>query len=261
MFMIYINNKEKLERIKKETNYFVITDFDRTLTTHASEPSMGIVPGYLGGECYVERTKIFEHYRPIELDYSLEKAKKEQYMRNWAKESFNLLSNYVTEDVIENSLEDANLHLRDGAKVFLQELSKKNIPIIVMSSGIGNIVKGFLEKENCINNDTYVISNFFEFEKGKAKIELDNLMATSNKEYKKIPDEIRQMLNNKKYGMLFGDLVEDLKMIDKEKLENTLTFGFLDENIDTNLEKFNNNFDIVLTENEDFNDVKELLNI
>ena len=51
MFMIYINNKEKLERIKKEKDFFVITDFDRTLTTKSSEPSMGVVPEYLGGEC------------------------------------------------------------------------------------------------------------------------------------------------------------------------------------------------------------------
>ena len=42
--MIYVNNEEKLKRIKKEDDFFVVTDFDRTLTTKCSEPSMGIVP-------------------------------------------------------------------------------------------------------------------------------------------------------------------------------------------------------------------------
>ncbi len=180
-------------------------------------------------------------------------------MREWAKASFKLLSKYVTEDVVNRSLVDANLHLRKGAKEFLKELNNKEIPIVVMSSGIGNIVEGFLKNENCIYDNTYIVSNFFEFETGKTKIDLENLMSTTNKEYIRIPQEIRNNLNNKKVGMLFGDLVEDLKMISKEKLETTLTFGFLDENIEKNLEKFNNNFDIVLTENSDFEDVMEVL--
>ena len=69
--MIYINNNEKLNRIRKEKDIFVITDFDRTLTTKQSEPSMGVIPKFLGGKCLEERLKLYNHYRPIELDYSL----------------------------------------------------------------------------------------------------------------------------------------------------------------------------------------------
>lgn len=258
--MIYINNKEKLNRIKKENDFFVITDFDRTLTTKSSEPSMGIVPEYLGGKCLEERLKIFNHYRPIELDYTLEKELKEKYMREWARESFTLLSKYITEENIEKSIENANLHLRNGAKEFLQELNSKNIPVIIMSSGIGNIVKGFLRKENCIYNNTYIVSNFFEFDTGKANIELEDLMATSNKDYSRISEDVKCKIENKNIGLLFGDLVEDLKMLNKDKLKNTLTFGFLDTNIEKNIEEFNKSFDIVLTENSDFNDIKKILN-
>ena len=70
--MIYINNEKKLKRIKNEKDIFVITDFDRTLTTKESEPSMGIIPEYLGGKCLEERLKIFKHFRPIELDYTID---------------------------------------------------------------------------------------------------------------------------------------------------------------------------------------------
>ena len=257
--MIYVNNEEKLKRLKKENDFFVVTDFDRTLTTKQSEPSMGIIPEYLGGKCLEERLKIFHHYRPIELDYSLDKEIKQELMQEWAKASFNLLSKYITEDIIDKSLENANLHLRNGAKDFLDDLNSKNIPVIVMSSGIGNIVEAFLGKENCLYNN-YIVSNFFEFDKEKAIIDLEDIMATSNKEYKRIPESVKKdAIENKKAGLLFGDLVEDLKMVEKEKLNNTLTFGFLDENIENNLEEFNKNYDIVLTENEDFNTVKKIL--
>ena len=42
--MIHINNNEKIDRLKNlSDNFYVITDFDRTLTTRGSEPSIGII--------------------------------------------------------------------------------------------------------------------------------------------------------------------------------------------------------------------------
>ena len=60
--MPYIISKEKLNKFNNLNNYSVITDFDRTLTTAESEPTMGVIPQYLGGECLEKRTKIYEHY-------------------------------------------------------------------------------------------------------------------------------------------------------------------------------------------------------
>ena len=206
-----------------------------------------------------KRLKIFHKYRPIELDYTLDKNEKEKYMKEWARASFGLISKYITEEIVDKSLENANLHLRDGAKDFLKVLSIKKNPVIVMSSGIGNIVESFLKKEECLYNNIVLVSNFFSFDKNIAKIDLNDIMATSNKEYKRISEDIRNSIENKKAGLLFGDLIEDIKMANS--IENILTFGFLDENIDENIEEFNKNFDIVLTKNEDFNTVKDILEL
>lgn len=258
--MIYINNEVKVNNLKESTNFYIITDFDRTLTTKQSEPSMGIIPQYLGGECLKKRTQIFEYYRPLELDYNLPPNKKREIMKEWAKKSFTLLSNYITEEMVYKALENANIYLRDGVKEFFIEMKNKNIPVIVMSSGVGNIVKEFLKKEGCLFDNIEIVSNFFEFIDGKACINFDNIMAVSKKEYKKIPKSIRNKIEEKD-ALLFGDLVEDIRMIDSEKIPNTLTFGFLDENIEQNLEKYKESFDIVLTDGSNFKDVKNILNI
>lgn len=257
--MIYINNKEKMDRLKKIDNYYIITDFDRTLTTRKSEPTMGIVPQYLGGECLKKRTEIFNYYRPLELDYTIDIIKKQEIMKEWANKSFSLLSQYVTQDTIDKSLENANLYFRDGVKEFLQEMANKNIPIIVMSSGIGNIIKAFFEKEKCMFENIEIVSNFFEFIEEKTYINLNNLMATSNKDYTKIPEKLRKQLQNKQKAILLGDLVEDIKMIDKKQIDNTITIGFLDSKVESNLEVYNNNFDIVITNDGTFYDVKNSL--
>lgn len=259
--MIYINNNEKLDRMKKLSDYYVITDFDRTLTRKDSEPSMGIVPKYLGGECLKERTKIFEHYRPLELDYTIEEKEKQKIMKEWANKSFTLLSKYLAEDIIDKALENANIHLRFGAKDFLIKMNNMNIPVIIMSSGVGNILKAFLKKEGCLFDNIEIVSNFFEFENEKAHIDLNNIMATLNKEYKKIPKNVRNKLKQKENALLFGDLIEDIKMANEEKLSNTVTFGFLDANVEDNLEEFNKKFDVVLTDDNNFNDIIKILNI
>ena len=48
-------------------------------------------------------------------------------------------------------------------------------------------------------------------------------------------------------------------MIDTNQRDKTLAIGFLDHNIDINLDIYNSNFDIVLTDNENFNTVIEIL--
>ncbi len=255
----------KEERLKDFENlnndYFVITDFDHTLTTPKSETSVGLIPHYIGGELFEKRTVIYNQYRPLELDYTLGKEEKAKVMKEWAQKSFKLLAEYITKESVDKAVETADIYLRKGAKEFLQEMNEKNIPVVVMSSGVGNIVKEFLRKEKCLFENMTITSNFFEFEDGKTKIDLDNIMATSNKEYKKIPEEIRNNLNTKSKALLFGDLIEDIKMMDEGKLQNTLTFAFLDENSDENLEKYRTCFDVVLTNESNFNDVNNIIKI
>lgn len=260
--MVHINTT-KIDKFKNlKDDYFVIADFDHTLTTAKSTASMGIVPKYLGGECLENRLKLYNYYRPLELDYTIKLEEKQKLMKEWATKSFTLLSKHIkSEETIRNSLKDANLYLKKGAKNFLEEMNKKNIPVIIMSAGVGNIIKEFLRKNECIYDNIEIVSNFFEFSEGKAYIDINNIIATSNKEYNRIPKEVQDRIKYRKGSLLLGDLIEDLKMQRQEDLEKTLTIGFLDENIEKSIEKYNKNFDIVLTENSDFNDVKNVLNI
>lgn len=259
--MEYINNKEKLERFKNSKDFFVIIDFDRTLTTGASDASMGIIPKFLGGECLKERLRIYEYYRPLELDYTIEENKKKAIMKEWANKSFTLLSKYLTsEEILENSLKDANLHLRAGSKEFLKDMYDKNIPVVIMSAGVGNIIKRFLEKQGALYDNITLVSNFFEFEDNGAYIDTEKIMAASNKDYSRVPKEIREKLDKKQNVLLCGDVIEDINMIEKEKLHRTLTIGFLDYNVNTNLDIYNEKFDIVLAGEESFNKIREILN-
>ena len=130
-----------------------------------------------------------------------------------------------------------------------------------MSAGVGNLIKEFLKINGALYDNIILFSNFFEIKDNKSYIDIDNLISSSNKNYSKVPKEIREVLKSKEKILLCGDIVEDIRMIDEEQKNKTLTIGFLDYNIDNNLDIYNKNFDVVFTDDNDFNDVIKILNI
>lgn len=73
----------------------------------------------------------------------------------------------VTNTKLEEALAKEKLVFRKGAKEFLQKMQAKNIPVIILSAGIGNAIESFLKKENCYGENLYIISNFITFQNNK----------------------------------------------------------------------------------------------
>ena len=67
-------------------------------------------------------------------------------MDEWCKTHINLFYEYgITERAINIVIEKNLLKFREGAKEYIEFLHKNNIPLIIVSAGIGDIIKGFLE--------------------------------------------------------------------------------------------------------------------
>ena len=50
------------------------------------------------------------------------------------------------------------------AKRFMKFLSKKSIPLIIISAGIGIFIECFLKNNNCLYDNSYIFSNKIVFE-------------------------------------------------------------------------------------------------
>ena len=87
----------------------------------------------------------------------------------------------------------------------------------------------------------------------------DKIIHSSNKHIETLPSNFLDKITNLPYILLFGNLIEDLNMINEQDLNKTISFGFLEKNVDVNLSKYKNSFDIVLTDNSSFNDVENIL--
>ena len=166
--MKYINT-DKIENLKiNKENVYVVIDFDKTITAATSDDSWDASSHMLGYDCKNKMNKLYQFYAPIELDYNLSFQEKEKYMIEWYKKCMNLYYKYgLTREKLKQSIEKSKLIFRKGAKEFIRKAYEENIPIIILSAGIGNVIEQFLKDNNCYFNNMYIISNFIEFNEGR----------------------------------------------------------------------------------------------
>lgn len=262
--MRYINSN-KLEKLKiDKDNYYVILDFDKTITSKKSLDSWMAIADFeiLGEECKKEVEQLNAKYSPIELDYTLDYETKKQYMVEWYEKSMDILYQYgLTHSKLLKSLQKGRLEFRKGAKEFLDNLHEKNIPVIILSAGIGNAIEEFLKMNHCYYDNIYIISNFIQFKEDKMQKFTNPIIHSMNKKIEgSLSMEWQGKIKKKQYAILCGDIIEDIQMVRKEDLNRTITIGFLNEKVEENLKFYQKNYDVVLTNEEAcFQEVEKII--
>ena len=238
--MIYLNSNREI----KTSEITIVTDFDKTVTAPNSESTIGVFSKFLP-QSYVESKSLINE-REIEIfnNTIISDTKKALLLEEIWKEKLMLLSKYLKTQKLINEISDSKLFVfRDEAIEAINYLQKK-YQVVIISSGIGNLVSQLLKDNGCFTEKIKIFSNFYNF--STFCFDMQNCIFPSkqgNVYYKK---EI--------YGkklVLFGDTIEDLNMAPDDK--NLLfSIGFLDEQYDKYLELYNRLFDMVATENESY---------
>ena len=267
--MIYFNNEKKIDELKQKINkdnIYVFMDYDKTITSNKSEDSWATTANKkaMGKAISNDLNKFYEKYGPIELDYTIDIQEKEKYMLEWYEKSMNLYYTYhLTKEKLKECIYNSHLELREGAKDFLNKLYNRNIPVIIFSAGIGNVIEQFLKEKECYYDNITIIGNFIKFDKNGDMIKFsDNIIHTLNKNIDKLNDDkLKEKIEEKEYRVVIGDLVEDINMMGEYPEDKSLKIGFLNKNITENLEVYRKNFDIVLTEENNFYDIEKCMSL
>ena len=264
--MIYINNKEKIEEIKFNNyeNFYVIADFDRTITSGNSASTWAVMANTnsVNDDYSKRRDELFNIYRPIEIDVNMSDEEKYPYMDTWWKKHINLFHEYgLKEDSIKDAINKKSLVYRKGAKEFLKAMNNYNIPIIIMSAGIGNVIEEFLKSENDLYDNIKIVSNFIDFENGIIKGIRGEIIHALNKRNDVIDNGTKEFIKGRNNILVLGDGIADLKMIQEKEKKHSVTVGFLDEKIDECINTYNNYFDIVITNEGGIDELNNILKI
>ena len=256
--MEYINHKDKLKDIKLDkNNFYVMIDFDRTITEAQSISAWRVLYySELLGKKF--KQKYAEIHDETELSKSESNEAKQKAFEQRFMAYMDLLRDcHFNKDMLERAVEKTDLTLRDGAKEFFRKMYENNIPVIIISSSIKNVIEEYLKQNHAFYDNIHIYANNLDMN-GKKENDVTNV-TPYNKNEIEFSEELKKNIKDKKYILLLGDIPDDVNMVSKEKLNHTITIGFLEENIESNLERYNKTFDIVLTNNASFKDVLEII--
>ena len=242
--MKYINSK-KVDNIKlTKENFYILIDFDRTLTKGNSISGWRVL--YYSGLLGDDFTKKYDEIH-------------DKHMETWEyrfKAYMDLLhEKNLDNGIIKEAVKKTNLELRGGAKEFLMKMYDMSVPVIIISCSLKNVIKEYLKFNNCYYDNIHIYANNCGIE-GESDV---YNVTPINKNQVVFSKELNIEIESKKYTLLFGDIVDDINMVTKTRLNNTITVGFLDKKIEENLELYKSTFDIVLTENASFKEIDNII--
>ena len=275
MEQVYFHNKELLQQKIKEIKsqgldkLHLVSDFDRTLTKCFYDgkkiPSaIALIRegGYLTEDYPKKAFALFDKYHPIETDESLDYDFRFKKMQEWWETHEKLLiKSGMHKNVINDILERYPKMFRDGTIPFLDYLNSHKIPLLIFSSGIGNLIEGYLKKENKLTPNIHILSNNFDFNsEGFAKGYKNGIIHVFNKSETKIEDkQYRDLISKRNNVILLGDSLGDLGMVNDIDTNIIIKIGFLNEDVENKLALYKSKFDVVITNDGSMNYINELL--
>jgi HAD superfamily hydrolase (TIGR01544 family) len=271
--MIHIENKElfekKLLQIKKggANSFHVIADFDRTLTEPGEKGEKGsssydpINKGITSEEFKKKEKEMFDYYYPIEISNTISQKEKDKAMEEWWDKYFSLaIKCGLDKKQMDKIIFESQMLWRKDIKEFFKILEESNIPLLIFSAGVGNMIDGQLRKNNFLTNNVHIVSNFFEFDKeGKGASHTKPCIHTFNKNESHIKSQdYKNEVLKRKNVILLGDSVGDLTMADGMEHDTVIKIGFLNHKDEKKEEIYNKSFDVVI-KNEGMENINKLL--
>lgn len=251
-------------------SFHVVSDFDRTLTKafvngKKFQSSYALIRdgGYLTPDYPTRAQALFARYHPYEISTTISAAQRNQKMVQWWSQHFDLMKGCgMNREVIQDIVAKGKIQFREGALEFMDLLSQHHVPILIFSAGVGDIIKELLESAGKIQPNVHLLSNFYVFDKlGKVIGKKNNsfIHTFNKKEVEVKKTSYYTKITQRKNVLLLGDSLGDLGMTEGIEHENIIRIGFLNDDKEKMLEKYMQEFDVVITDDGDMGYVNEMV--
>lgn len=251
------------------SQFHVIADFDNTLTQAYvdGEKAPSIIGQLRKGKYltpdYPEAAQaLFDHYAPIERDNSLSLAERNLDMLTWWKKHFALLEKSgFNRDVINDVVLNSTLQFRDQVKDFIDLLEKHQTPLIIMSAAPGDMLVEHLRHEGLLRSNVHVIANLYQFDADGYAIKINEPIIHSFNKHEVVVKNfpVFEMIKDRKNILLLGDSLGDVGMADGFDYKEIIKVGFLNQEVEKNIQIYSDNYDVVVTNDGSLAIVNELL--
>lgn len=229
----------KLQGFTQENTFFIF-DFDHTMTckTSASSYSLFRRSGLLWDEFEKKNWELYSYYHPFEIDNNLSQEERGKLMFEWHFGAFQVLQeSWLTLKLFDEILNFVHLiEFRKGMKEFLKTADELNIPIVIFSAWIKQVIEKFLEEEKVLFKNIHIQTNTMLFDDFENFIWVPRewFIYPTEKTWDKIDAQVRTSLSKKKKYVLVGDMIDDITMAPQGDEHSWFLIGMLNHNsIDT----------------------------
>lgn len=221
----------------------LLLDFDRTLTKSQNKSGENvstweILKNHLSQKSQKEYQQFYEKYRILEIENQM--TTKDAVM--WWEEILNIFEkNKLKLSDIKEDIEK-KMPMRPYVKQLFETCERKNIPIIIISAGIKDVIEMWCQKFGI--NPTLILSTDLIFSKdgymnGWHKKSLIHILNKKEKSHQ----EIQKIRLKRPNTILIGDSLDDASMVGGEAKVLRIIINDLWEN-NKNIGKFLDKFDL-----------------
>ncbi|ETK93356.1 HAD hydrolase, family IE [Phytophthora nicotianae P10297] len=226
----------------------------------------------LGPQAETVAREIFEKYFPIEQSAKLTKEEKLPFMIEWWTKTHELMIQHgVSKTAVKKAVEESDITLREGFMDIFDLLARENVPTLIFSAGLYDVIHAVLDKEYAKTpaktppKNVHVISNMMRFDENDKVVGFDGTLIHSlNKDASALVETEfwKQCQLEKRHNiLLLGDSLGDSNMANglDFKEDEIVRIGFLNDGADEKLDLYLQRFDVVLTNDSSLLPVELLL--
>ena len=211
--MAYLDNLINILDSAGDKEVIVVCDFDGTITSADSDVTMNAMAKYLGydSEFAKERTALYNEYGK----YLTDGDENERYkkLNKWWTSQMQLFKKYnVSPDAFMDAVSKLNFTLHDGAYDLLAYCEKQDIPVFIISSGLGNLIIPILAMSGCLSMNMRVIANFVRYD-GDTPVSYTPVVTPMNKGAH-LTLELEEFENY--YALVIGNKEEDITLLPED---------------------------------------------
>ncbi|CAD7924199.1 unnamed protein product [Amoebophrya sp. A120] len=212
--------------------------------------------------------KTHNHYFAIENDASMSKEVKTPFMIEWYEKTIDATVEIAEQinfregdlpSIVQDNLD--KVQIRPGMPELIKILKEKQIPLVIISAGYGNIIEEVLSQNGIARSDYVIWSNQFEFDTaerttnprgGLLKAVKPPLLHMYNKQLWKsgernpaVPEAVWAAIGQRNTAISIGDSLGDAQMGDAPQFVKRWKFGLLNYNEDELRAQYEAAFDVV----------------
>jgi len=201
-------------------------------------------------------------YFPIIYDKNIPRDKRhEAIVPLWTGLHKELVGQDLTKDKLRKIILNSDFYFRHGIFEFLKAITEHDINLVIPTAGIVGAIKQSIELLKSIMplKEPLYFGTEEEYNDKELLVKFKEPVITTLNKSLLITHESCPFIKKGTNAILLGDVIDDLYITEKLQLDNIITIGFFNTELNMSKEEYSKEFDVTILNDGDLTYVTDLI--